>query len=70
MSKQIAGIFAAIGGLLLVQFGFSDSCSSEILSKGLPLLGALPGLALTYWARVSKGDIGFSGVRKTPYALD
>jgi hypothetical protein len=57
ISKEISGIFLAVAGLLLVQFGFSESCSGEIMSKAGPLLGAAPGLLLAYFARWSKGDV-------------
>ena len=64
MSKQILGVFIAGAGALLIGFGFSDSCSNEIMAKALPFLGTLPGLALTYFARLAKGDVKFSGLRK------
>lgn len=63
MSKQIGGIWLAVGGLLLVQFGFSDVCSNEILAKATPVLGALPGLVLTYIARIKAGGVNIFGGR-------
>ena len=63
-STQIGGIFLAVAGIALVQFGFSDSCSSEILAKLSPLAGAAPGLILAYVGRLSKGDVKLSGVKK------
>jgi len=64
-STQIAGVLVAVGGILLVQFGFSEQCSGEITSKLLPLAGALPGLAAVYFGRLSKGDVHLSGVKKS-----
>lgn len=61
----IGGILIAVGGTLLVQFGFSDSCSGEILSKLNPLLGALPGLVMAWIGRVRAGGITLGGFRKT-----
>ncbi len=54
-SKQMAGVLVAVGGILLVQFGFSEACSGEITSKLLPLAGAVPGLAITWFGRVFAG---------------
>jgi hypothetical protein len=64
MSKTIGGIWLAVGGLVLVQFGFSDSCSNEIVAKLSPILGAAPGLALAWWARKKKGDVNAAGIKK------
>jgi hypothetical protein len=63
-SNVIAGLALSVGGILLVQFGFSENCSSEILAKVLPLIGAAPGLVMAYIARIAKGDVKLSGVRK------
>ena len=63
-SSEIGGVFVAIGGIILVQYGFSEGCSGEIIGKVGPLLGALPGLAVTYFARLRKGDVNPLGKRK------
>ncbi len=39
----ITGLIVAVAGPFLVSFGFSDSCSSEITSKGLELAPAVIG---------------------------
>jgi len=63
-SKVIGGIIGAGIGSLVVSFGFSDSCSSEILDKALPFIGSLPGLAFSWWARVKQGGITKFGFKK------
>lgn len=64
MSKIIIGLLVAGAGSLVVSFGFSDSCSNEILAKVSPFIGTLPGLTFAWWARVKKGDINVLGSRK------
>lgn len=64
MSKIIIGIIVAGFGSLIVSFGISDSCSSEIIAKVAPFLGTLPGLAFSWWARVKQGGITPLGMRK------
>ncbi len=39
----IIGLIVAVGGPILVSFGFSDSCSSEITAKGAELVPAAIG---------------------------
>ncbi len=63
-SIQIGGVFAAAAGILLVQFGLSDSCSNEIIAKIMPLIGGAPGLLAVYFARLSKGDVGALGGKR------
>lgn len=63
-SKEMGGIIIAIGGMLLVQFGLSDGCSGEVMAQLGPVIGALPGLAMSWFARVSKGDVTKLGFRK------
>lgn len=62
-STQIGGLFLAIGGLVLFQFGFSEACSGEIMSKVGPILSAAPGLLLAYFDRLSKGDVNPLGFK-------
>lgn len=64
MSVTIIGVFVAAAGSLLVGFGFTDSCSNEIVAKVLPLLGALPGLVTVYVNRYLKKDVNALGVKK------
>lgn len=63
-SKEISGLLIAVAGIALVQFGFSENCSNEIVAKVSPLLGALPGIAIAWIARVGRGDISYGGFRK------
>ncbi len=64
VSFEIMGVFISIGGILLASWGFSDTCSSEIANKIIPLLGSLPGLATTYFARLKRGGVSALGVKK------
>jgi ABC-type uncharacterized transport system permease subunit len=58
------GLLAGVAGILLVQYGFSDSCSSEITAKLLPLIGAFPGLATAWIGRYRAGGVTFGGFKK------
>lgn len=49
-----------VGGTLLVDFGFSEGCSNEIITK-IPLL---VGAAITGIARFRRGDINILGFYK------
>ena len=63
-SLTFGGIFLAVAVPLLVQFGFSDSCSNEILNKLLPILGSLPGLVAAAYGRYRLGGVSLLGFRK------
>lgn len=58
------GLLVGVAGILLVQYGFSDSCSSEITNKLLPLIGALPGFVTAWVGRVRAGGVTFAGFKK------
>ncbi len=58
------GLLIAVGGLLLVQFGFSDSCSNEILAQVSPIIGALPGIVTAWIGRFRQGDVTLGGFKK------
>lgn len=59
-SLTSAGILIAVGGTLLAQFGFSESCSNEIV-KNIPLFIG----GITAWiGRMRHGDITILGVKK------
>lgn len=60
----MVGIFTAAALPMLVQWGFSDLCSKEIVGLGAPFFASLPGLAIAYFARFKKGDVSPLGVRK------
>ena len=57
MSSVIVGLLVAGAGSLIAVFGFSDSCSSEILAKLTPFIGTLPGLVIAWVARVRGKDV-------------
>lgn len=63
MSKEILGVFVAVAGVVVGSFGFSEGCTNEIVAQAMPLVAALPGLLTTYFARVSRGDVSYSGRR-------
>jgi hypothetical protein len=67
MSKIISGILVSIVGAGIASFAFSDSCSSEIMEKAVPLIGMLPGSLFAWWARVTQKDsepVNVLGVKK------
>lgn len=59
-SLTISGIIIAVAGTLLVDYGFSESCSSEIITK-IPLLA---GGLMAWIGRVKAGGITVAGTRK------
>ena len=63
-SNQIAALLVVVVGIGVAQFGFSEACSGEITEKMVPILGAAPGLIYGYLARLSKGDVKLSGIKK------
>lgn len=63
MSKEILGVFTAFAGIVLATY-FSESCTNEILAQVMPILSTMPGLAVTYFARLSKGDVNAFGAKK------
>ena len=64
MSKIITGLLLAGAGSLIATFALSESCSNEIIVKITPFLGTLPGLALSWFARVRQGGITPLGIKK------
>ncbi|MDP1570822.1 MAG: hypothetical protein Q8L86_12560 [Vicinamibacterales bacterium] len=63
MSLTIFGIFTAVAGTALVQLGFSEVCSNEIIAN----LPAAVGGAIAYYGRWRQGDVTLFGVRKESY---
>lgn len=66
-SKIIGGLIVAGVGSLVASFALSDSCSSEIMAKAVPFIGTLPGLAISWWARVTQKEskpVNVLGMRK------
>lgn len=64
LSLTIAGAFVAIGGSILVSFGFSDVCSSEILNKVVEVAPGLIGGIMAYIGRRRLGGVSPLGVKK------
>jgi hypothetical protein len=64
MSKVIIGLIVAVVGAGVASFGLSDSCSTEIMAKLAPILGMIPGVAFSWWARVKIGGVSKLGLRK------
>ena len=64
-SLTTGGLLVAVAGLVLVQYGFSDTCSDEIIAKASPLLGALPGIVMSWIGRVRQGDVTKLGFKKS-----
>lgn len=62
-SLTTGGILVSVAGLFLVQYGFTEACSGEIMSKIGPILGALPGLVLAWIGRVRAGGVNALGVK-------
>lgn len=60
MSLTISGVAVSVLGSLLVSFGFSETCSSEIVT----LLPVLAGGVMSYIGRVRMGDVTPLGFKK------
>ena len=59
-----AGVAFAVVGTLLVQFGFSESCSNEIVQVAPTLIGSV----IAWIGRYRHGDVTIAGFRKPiPY---
>ena len=63
-SMTQGGLLVAVVGILLVQFGFSDSCSNEIIAQTSPIVGALPGIIMAWVGRVRAGGVTILGMKK------
>lgn len=63
-SVTITGLLMTIGLPLLGQWGFSETCSQEILGVGVPYLLMLPGIVTAWYGRHRVGDITVAGFRK------
>ena len=55
-----SGILVAVVGTLLVNFGFSEVCSNEIITIAPTLVGGV----IAWIGRWRKGDITIAGFRK------
>jgi hypothetical protein len=59
-SLTITGIIVMVAGTLLVEWGFTEGCSSEITSK-IPLL---IGGVISWIGRYRQGDVNMAGFKK------
>lgn len=60
MSLTIGGILVSLLGTLLVKFGFTEACTSEIVQLSPLAVGSI----MAWIGRVRVGDISIFGVRK------
>lgn len=63
-SVTIGGIITALALPVVVGWGFSESCSQEIVGVGVPTLLSIPGLVVAWWGRYKTGGITALGTRK------
>lgn len=59
-SLTYVGIITAVAVPLLAKYGFSESCSNELVNVAIPLIGALVAVIGRYRA----GGVSILGVRK------
>lgn len=58
-SLTISGVLVAVGGSLLLHFGFSEQCSNEIID----LLPVVIGGAMSWIGRVKAGGVNALGMK-------
>jgi hypothetical protein len=63
-SLSYSGILVAVVGALIAQFGFSESCSSELMAKLSPVIGMIPGAILSMIGRYRLGGVTPLGFKK------
>lgn len=59
-SVTLTGVIIAVVVPVLIKFGFSESCSNELVNTVIPLVGG----AIAWFGRTRKGDITPLGFRK------
>ena len=60
MSLTIVGIIISLVGTALVKFGFSETCTNEIITNAPLVIGGL----IAWIGRVRQGDVNILGVKK------
>ena len=60
MSLTISGVIVSVAGTLLVKYGFTETCSSEIITNIPLIVGGL----MAWIGRVRAGGITALGFRK------
>ena len=56
----ITGVLISVVGTVLVKFGFSDTCTNEIITNAPLVIGGI----VAWIGRVRQGDVTWLGVRK------
>jgi hypothetical protein len=59
-SLTISGVIVSVAGTLLLQFGFTEQCSNEILKLTPTLIGGI----MSWIGRYRHGDINIGGIKK------
>ena len=60
MSLTIIGIIVSLVGTALVKFGFSETCTNEIITNAPLVIGGV----IAWIGRVRQGDVNILGVKK------
>jgi hypothetical protein len=55
----MSGVLVSVGGLLLVQFGFTEGCANEIIT----LLPVIAGGVMSWVGRIKAGGVDTLGRR-------
>lgn len=59
-SLTIAGVVVSVAGTVLVQVGFSDACSNEIIKMAPVIVGGI----MSYIGRLRNGDVTVAGFKQ------
>ena len=62
-SSTILGLLLMLGGTYVGTL-FSEECTTEIMAKLTPIIGALPGLVVAWIGRFKAGGITPLGMRR------
>lgn len=63
-SQIMAGVLVSVVGGTVATVGLSESCSSEITSKIVPMIPVIIGGAMSWLGRFKKGDVTLGGFKK------
>lgn len=63
-SLTLGGVVVAVLGSIIVTFGFSESCSNEILAKITPLVPVVIGGVMSWVGRKRIGGVSNIGFKK------
>jgi hypothetical protein len=59
-SLTLTGVVVSVAGTLLMKYGFSESCSNELITNTPLLIGGI----ITWIGRVRQGDVNLFGMRR------